>query len=81
VTAISDLDAEQKKLRLGVDIMVSTPGRILSLLVLKASDHIKNSCLIRIIVDHGLFCIGKERDIFRASAELYSRRGRCFDDG
>lgn len=32
VTAISDLDAEQKKLRLGVDVMVSTPGRILSLL-------------------------------------------------
>ena len=37
VTAISDLDAEQKKLRLGVDILISTPGRIMSLLVTEFS--------------------------------------------
>ena len=32
VTSISDMDAEQKKLRLGVEILVSTPGRIISLM-------------------------------------------------
>lgn len=32
VTATSDMDAEQKKLRLGSDILISTPGRIIALM-------------------------------------------------
>lgn len=32
ITAISDMDAEQKKLRLGAEILISTPGRIIALL-------------------------------------------------
>ena len=34
VTATSDMDAEQKRLRLGADILISTPGRIISLMVI-----------------------------------------------
>ena len=62
VTAISDLDAEQKKLRLGVDIMVSTPGRILSLLVIKSSVNFKTYNLIRIIACHVIFCLYRKRE-------------------
>ena len=32
ITSTSDMDAEQKKLRLGVEVLVSTPGRIISLM-------------------------------------------------
>ena len=31
-TSVADIDSEQKKLRLGAEILVSTPGRIVSLL-------------------------------------------------
>jgi len=32
ITSTSDMDSEQKKLRLGADVLVSTPGRLLALL-------------------------------------------------
>ena len=32
ITSTSDMDAEQKKLRLGVEVLVSTPGRVISLM-------------------------------------------------
>ena len=32
MTSASDMDSEQKKLRLGVELLVSTPGRLLALL-------------------------------------------------
>ena len=32
ITSSSDMDAEQRKLRLGADILVSTPGRLLALM-------------------------------------------------
>ena len=37
-TSTSDLDAEKKKLRLGTDVLVSTPGRLLQLLQKKELD-------------------------------------------
>jgi len=32
VTSVSDMDSEQKKLRLGAEVLVSTPGRLLALI-------------------------------------------------
>lgn len=47
VTAISDMDAEQKKLRLGADILISTPGRIIKLMEKdEISFHRVQTCIL-----------------------------------
>lgn len=43
ITSVSNMDAEQKKLRVGTDILISTPGRLLNLLQRKEIffDHLQ----------------------------------------